>query len=581
MDGFVRPILNSFRFCTAFGQISAGLFFDYRVTLVNSFLETLKQLGPTRLAIMGSVLLGLLLFFVFVSMRVSSPSMKLLYDDLASGDSTAIAAKLDENEIPYEVSDDNTRISVADDDVGRARMMLAKEGLPNGGNMGYEIFDSQSGFGTTNFVQNINQVRALEGELARTISSLEQVRSARVHLVLPQRELFSRESRTATGSVFLSLRPGAQLSQEQILSIQSLVSSAVPQMKAETVAVVDSNGKLLARGGETGENAMPLKAEELRREYESRMTGSIEDILGRIVGYGRVRANVTAELNFDRITTAEELFDPESAVIRSAQTTEENNLERTPPDGNVSVQNNLPSIAGDLITDPKPTLEGNKIEEVTNYEISKTIRNTVRETGEVKRLSVAVLVDGTYTTGEDGAKTYQPRTQPELDQIGALVRSAIGFDEKRGDTVEVVNMQFADIMGDDGVADDSLLFGFEKSDLLQAIEIITVAVMIILVILLVLQPMVGRLLATESPKLDEGLETDLLASRPASPQLTGPSGQGGFTPDQLEEEGDQLIDMTRVEGKVKASSVKKVEDIVDSYPAEAVSVIRSWMTQET
>lgn len=547
---------------------------------MNSFLETLKQLGPARLAIMGSVLLGLLLFFIFISMRVSSPSMKLLYDDLATNDSAAIVAKLEENEIPYQTSEDGGRISVPDDQVGRARMLLAQEGLPNGGNMGYELFDNQSGFGTTNFVQNINQVRAMEGELARTISSLDQIRSARVHLVLPQRELFSRESRPASGSVFLSLKPGASLSQEQILAIQSLVSSAVPDMKAETVSVVDSNGKLLARGGEDGQSLMPMKAEELRRNYEARMTASIEDILGRIVGYGRVRANVTAELNFDRITTNEELFDPESAVVRSMQTSEENNLERTPPDGNVSVQNNLPGIASDMITDPKPSLEGNKIEEVTNYEISKTIRNTVRETGEIKRMSVAVLVDGTYTIAEDGTKTYQPRTQQELDQIATLVRSAIGYDEKRGDKLEVVNLQFADIETSDGAPDQNLLFGFERSDLLQAAEIISVAIMVILVILLVLQPMVSRLLATEAPKLDENLETDLLAARPMSPQLTGPSGEQ-FEPAQLGEEEDSLIDMSRVEGKVKASSVKKVEDIVDSYPEETVSVIRSWMTQET
>ncbi|QQG35886.1 MAG: flagellar M-ring protein FliF [Micavibrio aeruginosavorus] len=547
---------------------------------MNSFMETLKQLGPARLAIMGSVVLGLLLFFIFVSMRVSTPDMKLLYDDLSSVDSGAIVAKLEENEILYKVSEDGARVSVPEDSVGRARMLLAQAGLPNGGSMGYEIFDKQSGFGTTNFVQNINQVRALEGELARTISSLDQIRSARVHLVLPQRELFSRESRTATGSVFLSLRPGAQLSQEQILAIQSLVSSAVPDMKPETVSVVDSNGQLLARGGENADNMMPMKAEEMRRNYESRMTQSIEDILGRIVGYGRVRANVTAELNFDRITTNEELFDPESAVVRSSQVVEENNLERTPPSGDVSVQNNLPGIASDLLVDPKPSLEGNKIEEVTNFEISKTIRNTVRETGEVKRLSVAVLVDGTYTTDAEGNKTYQPRAQEELDRIAALVRSAIGYDESRGDTLEVVNLQFADIETDDGSTEANLLFGFERSDLLQAVEIITVAVMIILVILLVIQPMVGRLLATEGPKLDEGTEADLLAARPMNPQLTGPDGES-FSPEQLEEEDDTLIDMRSVEGKVKASSVKKVEDIVDSYPSETVSVIRSWMTQES
>ncbi|MFN3827047.1 MAG: flagellar basal-body MS-ring/collar protein FliF [Micavibrio sp.] len=547
---------------------------------MNSFLETLKQLGPARLAIMGSVLVGLLIFFIFVSMRVSTPDMKLLYDELSVTDSGAIVEKLDASKIPYDVSVDGTRISVPDADVARARMLLAQEGLPNGGSMGYELFDTQSGFGTTNFVQNINQVRALEGELARTISSLEQIRSARVHLVLPQRELFSRESRAASGSVFLSLRPGAQLSQEQILSIQSLVASAVPDMKAETVAVVDSNGKLLARGGEDGENMMPMKAEELRRNYEARMTQSIEDILGRIVGYGRVRANVTAELNFDRITTNEELFDPESAVIRSSQVTEENNLERTAPAGDVSVQNNLPGIGSDLLVDPKPSLEANKIEEVTNYEISKTIRSTVRETGEVKRLSVAVLVDGTYTTDAEGNKSYQPRSQEELDSIAALVRSAIGYDDKRGDSLEVVNLQFADIDTAEGEADDSTLFGFEKSDLLQAVEIITVAVMIILVILLVLQPMVGRLLSTEGPRLDDETEADLLAARPMSPQLTGPDGTQ-ISADELTEEEDTLINMASVEGKVKASSVKKVEDIVNSYPAETVSVIRSWMTQET
>ncbi|HEY0901892.1 MAG TPA: flagellar basal-body MS-ring/collar protein FliF [Micavibrio sp.] len=547
---------------------------------MNSFLETLKQLGPTRLAIMGSILLGLLLFFVFVSMRVSAPTMKLLYDDLAANDSRAIATKLDANQIPYDISQDGARVSVPADEVGRARMLLAQEGLPNGGNLGYELFDKQNGFGTTNFVQNINQVRALEGELARTIGSLDQIRNARVHLVLPQRELFSRESRAASGSVFLSLRPGAQLSPEQILAIQSLVASAVPQMKTETVAVIDSNGQLLAKGGEEPNANVPLKAEELRRAYEARMTSSIEDILGRIVGYGRVRANITAELNFDRITTAEELFDPESAVVRSSQVTEENNLERTPADNTVSVQNNLPGVGGDSLLDQKPTLEGNKVEEVTNYEISKTIRNTVRETGEVKRLSVAVLVDGTYTTDEEGKKTYQPRSQEEIDRITTLVRSAIGYDEKRGDTVEIVNMQFADIMGDDAVVDDNMLFGFEKSDLLQAVEVITVAVMIILVILLVLQPMVGRLLATESPKLDEDLQADLLAARPMNPQLTGPAGEG-FSPDQLGEGEDELIDMKSVEGKVKASSVKKVEDIVDSYPSETVSVIRNWMTQES
>ncbi|MCB1556907.1 MAG: flagellar M-ring protein FliF [Alphaproteobacteria bacterium] len=547
---------------------------------MNSFLETLKQLGPGRLAIMSGVLLALLIFFIFVSMRVSTGKMDLLYDNLSSVDSTAMTAKLGENAIPFEVSQDGSSIRVPESEVGRARMILAAEGLPGGGSMGYELFDQQSGFGTTNFVQNINQVRALEGELARTIGSLDTVRSARVHLVLPQRELFSRDSRPASASVFLSLRPGAHLDREQILAIQSLVASAVPQLKPETVSLIDSNGNLLARGDSDTESLLTVKAEEMRRSYETRMTNAIEDIVGRVVGYGRVRANVTADLNFDRISTNEEMYDPSGQVLRSTQTTEETNTEREPPSGDVSVQNNLPGIAGDFLVDPKPVQESSKLEEVANYEISKTVRSMIREVGEVKKLSVAVLVDGNYVTDEEGNKTYQPRSQEELDRIAALVRSAIGYEEDRGDTLEIVNMQFADVEAEDADLKAALLFGFERGDVLDAAEILIVAVMIILVVLLVLQPMVGRLLSSDDPSLDSEFEAELLAGGPAKPALEGPSefeqgsGQGG-------ESEESLIDMQQVEGKVKASSVKKIADIVDTYPQETVSVLRNWMSQES
>ncbi len=547
---------------------------------MNSFMDTLRQLGPARLSIMGGVLVTLLIFFIFVSMRVSTPSLKLLYSDLSSTDSASVAAKLEESQIRYDVSPDGTRIMVPESEVGRARMLLAEAGLPNGGSMGYELFDKQSGFGTTNFIQNINQVRALEGELARTIGSLGPIKAARVHLVLPQRELFSRENRPASASVFIQLNQGARLEREQIMSIQSLVASAVPNMKADSVSVIDSQGNLLARGGEQDTSLMAMKAEEMRRAYETRLTQSVEDIIGRTVGYGRVRATVTAELNFDRVTTSEEVFDPESQVARSVQTVEELNSEKESAPQDVSVQNNLPGISGDLLGEPGSSAEGSRVEETTNFEISKTVRNRVSEVGEVKRLSVAVLVDGTYATDAEGNKTYQPRSEQELEQIRQLVRSAIGYDEKRGDTVEIVNMQFADM--DLGIEDTSnLLFGFERSDILRAAEIITVAIMVILVVLLVLQPMVGRLLATEGLNADEdeGDQQTLLSARAPTPALTGPGGEQ-FSPPETEEE-DSLIDMKQVEGKVKASSVRKVEDIVSTYPAETVSVIRSWMSQES
>lgn len=548
---------------------------------MNSFLETLRQLGPSRLGIMAAILVGLVMFFVFVSFRISAPEMKLLYADLSTADSGAIAAKLEENTIPYEVSADGGRIIVPAPDVGRARLLLAEAGLPNGGSLGYEIFDKDSGFGTTNFVQNVNQVRALQGELARTISSLDAIRSARVLLVLPQRELFSRESRPPSASVYVGIRPGAQIQREQILAIQSLVAGAVPDLKAADVTIIDSNGNLLARSEDSGENLLSLQAEELRRGFESRLTDKIEDQISRVVGYGNVRTSVTAEMNFDRISTNEELFDPETQVVRSSQVIEENEQEREPLADDVSVANNLPGVGGDLLAENEPTAQANRIEEVTNFEISKTIRNTVREVGEIKRLSVAVLVDGRYTTNADGEKVYEPRSQEELDQIAALVRSAAGIDEDRGDLVEVVNMQFAEVDTNEEVVDERFLFGFEKSDLLDMAELMTVAIMIILVILLVLQPMVSRLLAAESPVSDEELEADLLAMRPASPALAGPA-DGEFTPGEggeIEEE-ESLIDIAGVEGKVKASSIRKVEEIIENYPDETVSVLRSWMADE-
>ena len=560
---------------------------------MNSFVATLQQLGPARLGVMGAILLGLLMFFVFISMRISTAEMKLLYTDLSTIDSGAVAAKLEESQILYEMSADGSRILVPEDEVGRARMLLASAGLPNGGSMGYEIFDKQSGFGTTNFVQNINQVRALEGELARTISSLDNIRSARVHIVLPQRQKFSRESRPPSASVVLGINGGLVVDRQQIVSVQSLVASAIPGLKSRNVAIVDSNGNLLAKGGAEENDILSLKTEDLRRTYETRLQNKIEEQVSRIVGYGKVTAIVTAEMNFDRTNTNEERYDPEGQVLRSTQSTQENNTEREPIGDEVTVGNNLPGVGGDLLADNAPSAESARNEEVTNYEISKTVRNTVHQSGRVEKLNVSVLIDGKYNVDEEGVKTYIERSQGEMDKITALVRTAIGFNEDRGDALEVANIQFAetDILED--VLDERQLFGFDKGDLIDAAEIFIVAIMVILVVLLILQPMVSKLMHMEIQKkpmgLDEMLQHDLLAASPANPALSPPAtgavqiGADGQPIDTLPEDDgdDELINIQGIEGKVKASTMKKVEEIVENYPAETISVIRSWMTQES
>lgn len=544
---------------------------------MSSFADTMKSLGPGRLAILGAVLMGLLVFFVFVSTQVSKPSLTLLYGSLSSIESAAVSAKLEETKIPFEVSADGSQIRVPKNEIGRARMLLAQEGLPNGGTMGYELFDQKSGFGTTGFVQNINQVRALQGELARTIATLDPVEFAKVHLVLPQRELFSREARTASASVTLKLKPSARLSREQIYGIQNLVANAVPDLKADKVTIIDTDANMLGGGDSNAAGGMTgLKADEMRRSYEERMNAAIEDMVGRIVGFNKVRAHVTAEMNFDRISTNSESFDPEGQVVRSTQSVTEGATEVDASSGEVSVENNVPGGTTDGAGGANAN-KSNRAEETTNFEISKTVQNIVRETGEVTKISVAVLIDGKMIKDKDGNQTYEARSDDELQKIAALVRSAIGFDEKRGDKVEVVNMAFTEIETPE-IGESSTLFGFDRGQLLQTAEMIMLAIMGILVILLVLKPIMTSLFQAQKAAIEEARSEMLLAQNTPPPALTGPTVAEIEAKIQMEE--DSLIDMQAVEGKVKASTVRKVGDIVTSHPNETVSIIRNWMTQE-
>jgi len=521
--------------------------------------------------------------------------MTILYRDLATTDSSQVAAKLEEIGVGYTVSADGSQVFVPKTEIGRSRMLLAEVGLPNGGSLGYEIFDRQSGFGTTSFVQNINQVRALQGELSKTIASLDPVEYSKVHIVLPQRELFSRDSQEATASVTLKLKGSARLTRAQIFGIQNLVANAIPNLSAEKVTILDTKANMLAGGdSDDPETMMGMKAEELRRSYEGRMVSAIENLVGRTVGYDKVRATVNADLDFDRIVTNDEIYDPEGQVVRSTQSISEDNVERdSQTNQDVSVANNLPGLGDDFGGDSsEPSLQANRTEEITNFEISKTIRNTIRESGEVTRMSVAVLVDGRYITDAEGNKTYEPRTEEELNTITSLVKSAVGYDETRGDTIEVANMPFANV-DLEFINEKEMILGFDKAEVLDTAEMIMLVVMGILVVLLVLRPLVGSVVMSQKAAIDAAKEeAALLSADTAPPALTGPGGNyssqssggdGGADDFMMDGGGDSdetMIDMQTVEGKVKASSVKKVGAIVSSHPNETVAVLRNWMTQE-
>ena len=543
----------------------------------NSFVQTVKGLGTARLAVMGGILALLVVFFLFVSLRVSEPTMSILYSDLTTIDSSAVSGKLAEEQIMFQVSPDGSRVFVPEQDIGRARMLLAQAGLPNGGSLGYELFDQQNGFGTTTFVQNLNSKRALEGELSRTIMALEQVENAKVHIVLPQRDLFAREARTATASVTLKLKPTERLDKKQIYGIQNLVASAVPELSTNSVSIVDSQANLLA-GGDNDEDALGggNKADEMRRGVESRFKTAIEDVVGRVVGLDNVRATVTANLDFDRISTNSEIYDPEGQVLRSSQVTEENEKERSPQNEGVTVANNLPGVDALDGQSDNPTSESSRVEELSNYEISRTVSSTVRETGQITKLSVAVVVDGTYVTDEEGNKVYQERSPEQMEAIKTIIRSAIGFDEDRGDTMEVVNLPFTEIEFETKDPESTIL-GFSKDNILETFQMLTLGVMLVLVILLVVKPILSQLF--QSVQKEEEVEDDvaaLLEGRHETQALAGPSGEG----ESSEEDDELMIDMGAVEGKVKASTVKKVGEIVENHPTETVSVLRQWMSAD-
>ena len=557
---------------------------------MNSLSDTFRSLGPARLGLMAAVAAGTLAFFIYLTSRLATPEMALLYADLDPQDSGQIVSRLEQRNTPLRIGADGTQIFVPADEVGRLRVAMAEEGLPAGGSIGYEIFDRSEGLGTTSFVQNVNHVRALEGELARTIRAITRIKQARVHLVLPKRELFSRDRQEPTASIVIAMQGGKRLERQQVLAIQHLVSAAVPGLKPTMVSIIDSAGNLLARNAEEGDlQGTSTTAEEMRVAHETRLIRTVEELLERSVGRGNVRVQVSADMDFDRVTENAETFDPDGQVVRSTQTVEEQSGstdgQGLPP---VTVGGNLPDA--DLGAADASGSQSNALrnEETVNYEISRTVRTHVRESGAVKRLSVAVLINGTTTVAEDGTTTYEPRSDEEMQQLSSLVRSAVGLDEERGDKLEIVNLPFAATNVNLGDGEGSGFFGFTEAQLMRVAEVLVLGVVAVLVLLLVVRPLVGRMVEGGGGEAGAGVgrladRSGASAGRHAALAGPGLDGEERLQPSNSEvvaEEIDQMIDLNKVEGRVRASSVRKIGEIVDKHPDEAVAIIRNWLYQE-
>jgi flagellar M-ring protein FliF len=287
---------------------------------VQGLVAFVKTLGAARLAAMGAVAAALIGFFVFVIMRATAPVMTPLFTDLPFEDSAAIVKDLERQNIAYELKNDGAIILVPRDQVGRLRMKLAEEGLPKGGGVGYEIFDKSDSLGTTSFVQNINRLRALEGELSRTIRSIDRVQAARVHLVLPECPLFARDKPEPSASIAVKVH--GQLEPQQVRAIRHLVASAVNGLKPERVSIVDETGRLLADGAEP-DGIDSLSGDDRKVAYEHRLREQVESIVSSIVGSGHARVQLTADFDFNRITETQDKYDPEGRVVRSSQIREE------------------------------------------------------------------------------------------------------------------------------------------------------------------------------------------------------------------------------------------------------------------
>lgn len=549
---------------------------------MNQFLAALQRFGIGRLAAILGIGAGVAAALFAVTTGLGQPKA-LLYSNLDLKEAGSITAALDQGGIKYEVKGDGSTILVPRDQVASTRLMLSSKGLPTAGSVGYEIFDNTSAIGQTDFVQQLNRQRALEGELGRTIHGLDGITSVRVHLVLPKRQLFEEDAEQPSASVTLGVG-GREPGPEQVRAVQNLVAGAVPNLKPDRVTVIDQHAKTLS-GGDTG---MAAEADGRKSEVEQRIAKQVKTLVEGIVGAGKARVNVTADVDLAQVTTQKEAYDPDGQVVRSESTTDENSHETQAGQSNqTSAAAKVPG--GSSVDSSGDTQNGSgKQESTTNYDITKTTTTEVRQPGAVKKIAVAVAVDGVYgpadkKTGKPGA--YTPRSAAEMAQIQSLVQTAVGFDKDRGDQVQVVNVKFPTPDDQEGVSTASPLMGFDKNDIMRAAELGVLAVVAILMMLFIVRPLLKGALGGAS----SGGAMPMLAGAGATRVVTTPdgqqmqisidpnTGQQMALPAPVNEGLEAKIDIARIEGQVKASSVKRVAEFVDKHPDESVSIIRGWL----
>jgi flagellar M-ring protein FliF len=551
-----------------------------------------RAFGVARLAAMLGIGAALIAGLIWLGATLGAQPKALLYSNLDMKEASTVVQALDQAGISYELKGDGTTIMVPRDKVASTRLMISGKGLVTSGSVGYEIFDQGATLGQTDFVQQLNRQRALEGELARTIRSLDGVTFARVHLNLPRRQLFEEEAEPPSGSVTIGIG-GRKPTEDQVQAVQNLVAGAVPGLKAEQVSIIDQHGKTLSVGGSSMTSKL---ADDRRTEVERKLAARIKELVEGVVGVGRSRVEVSADIDMARVTEQETTYDPDGQVIRSEQTGEESAQEADAnAAGGVTAAGNIPGapVAGGAGGAGGTGSTSGRNESTTNYEISNKTRTEVREPGAIKKISVAVAVDGVTAPGADGKPgAYTPRSAEELQRLDELVKAAVGYDTARGDTVKVTNVRFAREAVDTTGGETGLLASFDKNDIMRAVELAVLGIVAVLIMIFGVRPLLKSLalgggggragLPALAGAAGGGVQATRLVTTPDGAQYEIPVDPN--TGDALALPGpdlDQRIDIARIEGQVRASSVKRVADFVDRHPDESVSILRTWLHETT
>jgi flagellar M-ring protein FliF len=538
--------------------------------MFQNIVQFFKDMSPQKLIGSSLAIFAFLVIFGVYVAKIGATEFAVLYSDLEMQDSAKIVQELERRNLPYQAIHDGSVIKVHKSEVVNIRLALAQEGLPNAGSIvGYEIFDKEDSIGATNFSQNIKLIRALEGELSRTITAFEQVEKARVHLVMPQREIFSKEKMEPRASVVLKFKGLKRLGKSEIDAISHLVVTSVPGLEMKGVTIVDTKGVALKIGSsEESSDFGGGKNEEVRVASEERLRQIIENLLESTLGAGKVRARVALEMNFDRIVTNSELYDPDSSVARSVHSIDKK--EQTPvasaDESDVSVANNIPGGANG--EDPRSKFALiEESDQITNYEISKTVKNHISESGLIKKMSIGILVDGQYTKNLDTKEMdYTPRSKEDLDKIANLVKVAVGFDDDRSDKLEVINMKFSSEL--DSEDDDN---GWLRENLSSVFQTLVFAIVVLLVLITVIRPI--ALKAFEVRKIGE--RNQLGVGGEGFNNINSPLDENGvFDPDLVFTEN--VADSKKVVADIMLNKVSKV---VDSNPQDLVNILRKWLNE--